>query len=68
MQCSDCKYFVDRAPAGIDSANSRANLLRQCHRFPPTVVMGAGQPVAVQPVSYWPAVYKDDYCGEFSPR
>jgi hypothetical protein len=24
MQCSDC---VDRAPAGIDSANSRANLL-----------------------------------------
>jgi hypothetical protein len=64
-ECKDCKYFVDRIPAGMDPNNSRTQLLKQCHRFPPSV---ASRAAGGEPVSIWPAVYLNDWCGEFAHR
>jgi hypothetical protein len=66
-KCQDCLHFVDKPPPGLDPHNSRTQLLGQCHRWPPQVLRSqstttGGEPTAV---SYWPPVYKDDWCSEF---
>jgi hypothetical protein len=69
-KCQDCEHFVDKPPEGLDPRNSRTQLLGQCHRWPPQVLRSpnpaaGGEPTAV---SYWPAVYKNDWCSEFKKR
>lgn len=59
MKCEDCRWFKPKTNTYGPSSS--------CRRFAPQIVIVSkeGNSAALEAITRWPVVSKDDFCGEF---
>ncbi len=67
-KCEECRFFDANPPSDIRKSGSRAALYGACHRWPPTVIVTTDPNGGTHVSQRWPAVGKEDWCGEFASR